>query len=80
MAIDVWVDFNSMQDGVVRTLATFASPGVVLTPGRDVVVGDEEGLIAKATVESVDGFVVTLRVDASSFHPHDDVPPLRAVQ
>jgi hypothetical protein len=80
MAFDVWVDFNSMTDGVVHTLVSFASAHVVLTAGRVVVVGDDDGTIAKARVESVEGDVVTLRVDTSSFVPETASPIARLAQ
>lgn len=80
MAFDVWVDFNTMRDGVVKTLVSFAPTHLGLAPGRDVVVGDDEGTIAKARVMSVDGDFVTLRVDTRSFVPDDVEPVSRAAR
>jgi hypothetical protein len=64
---DIWIDFNAIQAGLVRTLAKFAAPGTDLTPGTRVTVGDDEGTTAAATVEALGADdLVTLRVDLSS--------------
>lgn len=79
---DVWVDFNTMSDGIVRTLAAYASPTVALTLGRVVVVGDGEGTEATARVETAADGIVTLRVDTSTFtvDASIDADGLRAAQ
>jgi hypothetical protein len=67
MPYDIWVDFNTIHDGIVRTLRKFASPQADLTPGARVTIGDDEGTTALAIVDSVGtDDVVTLRVDAST--------------
>lgn len=67
MAFDIWVDFNAMHDGLVQSLAAFARPHAALAPGHAVVVGDDDGTIAQARIESIEGDVVTLRIDTTSF-------------
>ena len=66
MPYDIWIDFNAIHDGLARTLRKFAKPSADLTPGARVIVGDDEGTTATATVESVEDNLVTLRVDAST--------------
>lgn len=67
MSHDVLIDFNAIHDGVARTLRKFAAPGVDLTPGTRVTVGDGEGTTATATIHAVDANdLVTLHVDAST--------------
>lgn len=73
LAFDVWVDFNTLSEGVVETLAVFAAPNVSLAPGRTVRVGDDDGMVATARIESVADGVVTLRVDVASIS--SDEPP-----
>lgn len=66
-AHDIWIDFNTIQDGVVRTLRKFAASHVDVKPGLRVIVGDDEGTTATATVESIGANgMLTLRVDAST--------------
>lgn len=73
---DVWVAFDSLtKDRTVLTLAVYARPGVDLTPGARVRVGDEAGNRADAVVVGAAGkglirlrLVEVLRVSPSP-HP-----------
>jgi hypothetical protein len=61
---DVWVAFNSLaNDRTVLTLTVYARPGVDLSPGAWVRVGDEAGNRADAVVVGAAGKgLIRLRV------------------
>lgn len=55
MPRQIWVDFNDVdEEGVVRTLVDFSEGGFVPTVGDVVVVGDDEGNLAKGEVAEID--------------------------
>lgn len=66
---EVWVDFNSAEDGVVTTLRRFAS--VTPVTGSVMTVGDREGNLCKATVVAVDGELIQLALHDGTFHAYE---------
>jgi hypothetical protein len=48
---ELWVDFNDLDAfGHTTTLASFAAPGVTLSVGQSVTVGDDDGNLCTADV------------------------------
>ena len=65
----LWVDFNDVDShGQTTTLARFAEPGVTLSVGLHLLVGDDDGHICEAQVVdmSSDGSIV-LALDLGTF-------------
>lgn len=65
----LWVDFNDVDSrGLTTTLARFAEPGVTLSVGARVVVGDDDGNLCESVVVDMDprGSVV-LALDLGTF-------------
>ncbi len=56
MTWDLWIDYQARQpDGLTPTLARFSRPGVLIEPGRYVVVGAEDAEPAVAEIVEVRG-------------------------
>lgn len=85
MSFDIWVDFNDVtQDGHVSTLERFIEPGVTLTLGGRVVVGDYEGNTCGGIVI---GFMpatiaahnmLEIQLDLRDFMPAEDMDDIEA--
>lgn len=65
----LWVDFNSIDRlGHLTSLAMFAEPGVTLSVGQSIIVGDDDGTVCNALVTDLgsDGSVA-LALDMGTF-------------
>lgn len=80
MARQVWVDFNDVdEEGVVRTPIDFAEKGFEPKAGDVIVVGDDEGNLAKGEVPRVerDG-LIAIALKPGAFWAADHKPPASA--
>jgi hypothetical protein len=65
---DIFVDFNSVEDGRVTTVTDLVSTWADVRMGVAIVAGDDQGNLCDATVLSVDpDGVVELELDEGSF-------------
>lgn len=68
MLVDIWVDFNDIEEGSrTCTLLKFADRASEVHMGATVRAIDDDGNTCLATVTNVDGASVELALDMSSF-------------
>ena len=72
--IDLWVDFNSVdENGVTTSLIEFARPNRLLAVRAIVTVGDDDGNTAKAKIIHItDSFVIYLEILKDTFSSSDE--------
>jgi hypothetical protein len=70
---DAWVDFNDVHQNRTTTLLKLVEGGVVVEVGRQLVVGDHDGNVCRATVVGIKGEIVELAIDPESFQIDADV-------